>query len=200
MQQLVVNWAVLGVKSKSRGQILSLFCQQRISHCLYHFSCCSLSTGRKGICLPGWKHSANLSSEIGTGAAPDGDEDAIVGMILGLKAFENYANKPSWYNEMRQWVDASCSAFLYYNTVVQGAQRLLKLGSCWGGWNSSGNNPSYHSPGSFKVMRDFQKTFPSSERSYTLPNFGSGSLEDHWNQLIDTSYKVLNAVQCPTQG
>jgi len=152
-----------------------------------------------GSCLPGWKHSGDLSEELGTGAAPDGDEDAIVAMILAIKAFDG-KEKPTWYDDLRKWTDASCTAFLNYNTVVKNDYRLLKLGSCWGGWGNDGNNPSYHSPGSFKVMRDFHTSFPDNERDYAMPNFGSGSLEDHWNQLIDTSYEVLSATQCPTQG
>jgi hypothetical protein len=142
-----------------------------------------------------------LSAEVGSGSAPDGDEDAIVGMIIALKAFDN-KEKPTWYDELRKWADASCTSFLKHNTVVDSssAYRLVKLGSCWGGWGNNGNNPSYHSPGSFKVMRDYHIAFPYDERDYSLPNFGSGNLEDHWNQLIDTTYAVLAAVQCPAQG
>ena len=154
------------------------------------------------MCLPGWKHNGDLSGEIGTGSAPDGDEDAIVGMIIALKVFDKKV-KPSWYNELRKWADASCTAFLYYNTVLDSTQtyRILKLGSCWGGWQSNGNNPSYHSPGSFKVMRDFHVAFPQGDRDYSLPNFGgSGTLKDKWNQLIDTSYAFLATAQCPDQG
>jgi len=161
--------------------------------------CEDQSTGQSGICLPGWKFSGDLSSEVGTGAAPDGDEDAIVAMILAIKAFEGKA-KPSWYNELRKWTDASCTSFLKYNTVVKNNHRLVKLGSCWGGWGNDGNNPSYHSPGSYKVMRDFHTSFPEDERDYAMPSFGSGSLEDHWNQLIDTSYEAISATQCPAQG
>ena len=160
---------------------------------------CSESTGESGVCLPGWKHSGDLSTEEGTGSAPDGDEDAILGMIFAIKALEGKA-KPSWYNELRKWADASCSSFLKHNTVVRNGYRMLKLGSCWGGFGNDGNNPSYHSPGSFKVMRDFHVNFPANERDYALPNFGSGSLEDHWNNLIETSYEAIKASQCPDQG
>merc|ERR1712176_828563 len=156
-------------------------------------------TGQSGVCLPGWKHSGDLSTEEGTGSAPDGDEDAILGMIFAIKALEGKP-KPSWYNQLRKWADASCSAFLKYNTVTKGGYRMLKLGSCWGGWGNDGNNPSYHSPGSFKEMRDFHASFPANERYYALPNFGSGSLEDHWNNLISTSYEAIEAAQCPDQG
>eukprot|EP00547_Thalassionema_nitzschioides_P008258 CAMPEP_0194227352 /NCGR_PEP_ID=MMETSP0156-20130528/42813_1 /TAXON_ID=33649 /ORGANISM="Thalassionema nitzschioides, Strain L26-B" /LENGTH=1087 /DNA_ID=CAMNT_0038959831 /DNA_START=53 /DNA_END=3313 /DNA_ORIENTATION=+ len=161
--------------------------------------CQDTVTGQSAVCLPGWKHSGDLSSEIGSGAAPDGDEDAILGMILAIKAFDG-KEKPEWYDELRKWADSSCTSFLQYNTVVKDQHRILKLGSCWGGWGNDGNNPSYHSPGSFKVMRDYHTAFPDSERDYTMPSFGSGSLEDHWNKLIETSYEVLSATQCPDQG
>ena len=143
-----------------------------------------------------------MSQEEETGSAPDGDEDAIVGMIFALKAVVALGGTPpTWYDEVRKWADASCSSFLQHNTAVgQYDARLLKLGSCWGGWDEEGQNPSYHSPGSFKIMRDFHIDFPDQDRDYELPNYGSGSLESHWQRLIDTSYAVLDATQCPDQG
>jgi len=147
------------------------------------------------VCLPHWKHKADFSSPEGTGAAPDGDEDAIVGMIFAVKAIANEKNKPSWYNEVRRWTDASIASFMEYNTIGGDADhRLLKLGSCWGGWGSSGQNPSYHSPGSFKMMRDYHLEFPAEERSY--PSYE----EKEWNKLISTSYSLLFGVQCPSEG
>eukprot|EP00542_Grammatophora_oceanica_P004661 CAMPEP_0194065916 /NCGR_PEP_ID=MMETSP0009_2-20130614/85733_1 /TAXON_ID=210454 /ORGANISM="Grammatophora oceanica, Strain CCMP 410" /LENGTH=1128 /DNA_ID=CAMNT_0038718813 /DNA_START=91 /DNA_END=3477 /DNA_ORIENTATION=+ len=158
--------------------------------------CYDEESSNNGVCLPGWKHSADLQNEVGTGSAPDGDVDAILGMILAIKAFESKATQPAFYDELRKWADASCSSFLYHNTVVQDGHRLVKLGSCWGGFGANGNNPSYHSPGSYKAMRDYHVAFPSNERSYSLPNYGSGSLESHWDQLIATSYETLEATQC----
>jgi hypothetical protein len=73
------------------------------------------------VCLPGWKHTGDLGRELGTGAAVDGDEDATVGMILALKAVENDRPRPGWYNEVNAWADASCTAFLRYNTVIRDA-------------------------------------------------------------------------------
>ena len=148
-------------------------------------------------CLPGWKHTADFSSVVGTGAAPDGDEDAIVGMIIALKAVELDSVKPPWYDEVSEWADQSCTQFLQDNTVLSPStsHRLLKLGSCWGGWDLDGNNPSYHAPGHFRMMRDFQTSIQS--RSYTLPPYvNSGS----WNSLIDTSYKFLSTTQCQDTG
>jgi len=153
--------------------------------------------GGSSPCLPGWKHNADLSGVVGTGAAPDGDEDAIVGMIIALKAVESDSARPSWYEEVKDWADRSCTQFLQDNTVLSTSSehRLVKLGSCWGGWNSDGNNPSYHAPGHYRMMRDFQSSITS--RSYSLPSFVK---PDSWNMLIDTSYKFLATTQCPDTG
>jgi len=150
-------------------------------------------------CLPGWKHTGDLSAVAGTGAAPDGDQDAIVGMIIALRAVQNDSNLPSWYNEVYDWADASCTQFLADNTVASssGNHLLLKLGTCWGGWDSNGNNPSYHAPGHYRMMRDFQASISS--RTYTVPG-GADTLSDRWNKLIETSYKFLETTQCPDSG
>jgi len=147
------------------------------------------------VCLPDWKHSKVGGSEE-TGPAPDGDEDAIVGIMLAIKAVKNDKNKPSWYDEARKWADASATALFEFEVdKSKGDFRLMKLGSCWGGWENSGNNPSYHSPGSYRVMKDYQKSFPNQDRvGY------SAISQSEWTKLIDTSYAVLDAVQCSNNG
>ena len=148
-------------------------------------------------CLPGWKHRYDFSAVVGTGSAPDGDEDAIVGMIIALMAVQSDSVLPSWYEEVREWADQSCTQFLQDNTVLSTSKshRLLKLGSCWGGWDSAGNNPSYHAPGHFRMMRDFQASIEN--RSYILPSYVN---TDSWNSLIETSYKFFETTQCPGTG
>ena len=74
--------------------------------------------GVSSVCLPHWKHKGDFSSAEGTGAAPDGDEDAIVGMIMAVQALANEANKPDWYDEVRAWADASVAGYLSYNTIA----------------------------------------------------------------------------------
>jgi len=152
-------------------------------------------------CLPGWKYPKELDYIIGTGSAPDGDADAITGMIFGVKAIANDAERPDWFDEVSQWADASATQFMYHSTVASstGENRIVKLGSCWGGWDGNGNNPSYHAPGSYRVMRDYQAHF--SERNYALPSFDDGlSIEQRWDRLISTSYKYLDAAQCDDIG
>jgi len=163
--------------------------------------CHDTVTNKKSVCLPDWKQKADGSRTEGTGPAPDGDEDAIVGIILAIKAVANDNGKPSWYDDARKWADASSTAFFQFNVETtyfnqQTEHRMLKLGACWGGWESNGNNPSYHSPGSFKVMRDFQNEFPNADRKGKY----SGIPSDEWNKLIASSYQALNAVQCGADG
>lgn len=153
--------------------------------------------GGESPCLPGWKYSGDLNTIIGTGSAPDGDEDAIVGMIIALKAVENDVTRPMWYDEVLDWADRSCTQFLQDNTALSntGSHRIVKLGSCWGGWDADGNNPSYHAPGHYRMMRDFQDSIES--RTYVLPNFVNTAT---WNMVIDTSYKFLETTQCEDTG
>merc|ERR1712232_240045 len=147
------------------------------------------------VCLPDWRHYKTGGSE-STGPAPDADEDAIVGIILAVKAVENDTNKPSWYDEARKWADASATAFYEFEVdKSKFGHRLVKLGSCWGGWGNEGNNPSYHSPGSFRVMKDYQKNFPNNLRKGY-----SAVSQSNWKKLIDTSHDVLRAVQCSDDG
>jgi hypothetical protein len=157
--------------------------------------CKDFNTGDSHICLPDWKV-LKTGGSVGTGPAPDADEDAIVGIMLAVKAVENDRNKPSWYDEARVWADASATAFYEFEVdKSKPDHRLVKLGACWGGWNGDGNNPSYHSPGSFRVMKDYQKSFPSSLRQ----GYNAVS-QDNWQKLIDTSHEVLLAVQCSDDG
>lgn len=157
--------------------------------------CIDSSSGLSNVCLPDWRHRKTGGSE-STGPAPDADEDAIVGIIMAVKALENDANKPGWYDEARKWADASATAFFQFNVDnSRGERRLIKLGSCWGGWEGQGNNPSYHSPGSYRVMRDYQKSISDADRvGY------NGIPENEWDKLIATSYEVLRTVQCSGDG
>jgi len=116
--------------------------------------------------------------------------------MLAVKAVENDRNKPSWYDEARKWADASATAFYEFEVdKSRSDHRLVKLGSCWGGWGNEGNNPSYHSPGSFRVMKDYQKNFPNNLRKGY-----SAVSQSNWKKLIDTSHEVLRAVQCSNDG
>jgi len=156
---------------------------------------CNDGMGTVSVCLPHWQQKADLTEVRGTGAAPDGDEDAITGMILALAAVSSDDTRPGWFERAQSWTDASITAFMRYNTDSSNDDyNLVKLGSCWGGWGSSGQNPSYHSPGSYRLMRDFYKAYPNQIRPYASVS------DDDFEKLIDTSYQVLFGVQCAEQG
>lgn len=148
------------------------------------------------VCLPDWKHS-KTGGFVETGSAPDADEDATLGIIMAVRAVENDAIRPSWYEDARIWADASSTALFQFNTIEKDGFQLVKLGSCWGGWESSGNNPSYHSPAAYSAMRDFQVTngLANDQR-----NGYNAIPRADWNSLVQTSYSVLRAVQCNNGG
>ena len=78
-------------------------------------------------------------------------------MLLLVLATE--AEQPAWWDEVARWTYQSCRAFLEHLTEPHASkvasngqpQRMLKLGSCWGGWDCS--NPSYHAPGHWRAFR-----------------------------------------------
>jgi hypothetical protein len=172
-------------------------CQPNGNYCKSSFTITSGSgESSSSVCLPDWRHYKNGAGSDSTGPAPDGDEDAIVGIILAVKAVENDDIKPVWYDEARKWADASATAFFEFEVDNSKADyRLVKLGSCFGGWDYNGNNPSYHSPSSYRIMKDYQNSYPSSDRD------GYNAISQaEWTKLINTSHEVLRAVQCIDNG
>ena len=149
-------------------------------------------------CLPHWKFDDDLTLVEGTGAAVDGDEDAILGMILLLKAVEPLGSALDWYEEVALWTRESSEAFFRYNTITldsTGAQ-IVRLGSCWGGWDC--NNPSYHAPAAMKAMRDFVQT-----SSVSLGYVGvdeAAAFAQNVDAVVDVTYDILLANQCPSNG
>jgi hypothetical protein len=122
-------------------------------------------------------------------------------MIIALKAVENDDIKPNWFAEVKDWADPSCTQFLKDDTVLSrsGSHRILKLRSCWGGWDANGNNPSYHAPGHYRAFRDFQESIVGREQD-TVPSLGGQTMTEAWNMLIDTSYEFLKTTQCSETG
>jgi len=164
---------------------------------------CTTPDGSQHECLPSWKFDNSLTTEIGTGSAPDGDEDAILGMILLVLATKEDHPRPGWWVDVARWAYESCRAFLRELTVAHPTRKAangrpllaLKLGSCWGGWDC--NNPSYHGPGHFTAFRDYMVSYADS--------FGSSAeegvtLAPEWDALIETSYQILENAQCAATG
>ena len=154
-------------------------------------------------CLPSWKFDDDLVAEVSTGSAPDGDEDAILGMILLVLAGEQEAAPIAGLDDVAKWAYQSCASFLQHlstphptRTTSSGEpQRALKLGSCWGGWDC--NNPSYHAPGHFRVFRDYMM---SRDAVYGSSPSEGDALAPTWDALIETSYDIIDESQCDATG
>jgi len=157
------------------------------THCQQGGEICVDGDGTTSVCLPDWQQESDGSRSLQTGPAPDGDIDAIVGMIMTAKAIEQSSDsRPVWYEELRLWADASASAFFKYEVNADDRfgpeYRLLRLGSCWGGWEGD--------------VRDFQNSLPPSARSGSYAAVSTSE----WNKLISTSHQVILAVQCSGDG
>ena len=138
--------------------------------------------GTASLCLPSWKFDDTVTEEVGTGSAPDGDEDAILGAIVLLSATQAagtpqshsaaaeaaaeaaLAGRPKWWQDVLLWTYDSCEAFLRYDTAPHPTHmaaangyvlRAVKLGSCWGGWDCA--NPSYYAPAHYRVFQAFMR-------------------------------------------
>ena len=98
-----------------------------------------------------------LDAPLDTDSDAAADADAILAMIVLVVRFEG-EDRP-WWREVGQFAYDSCKAFLHYNTETNGAgrDRLVKLGSCRGGWACA--NPSYMSPAHHRAMRNYLVDF-----------------------------------------
>ena len=186
--------------------------------------------GGGALCLRSWKFDDQVTTEVGTGSAPDGDEDAILGMIVLLVATQHDEPRPAWWRSLAEWAYDSCSAFLQFNTAVHPAGRqatngqalrIVKLGSCWGGWDCA--NPSYYAPGHYRAFKHFMLANAHLAPPPPLMQGGGGggggggsggsgsgsavydpapaaSAAAQWDALIEASYKVLFEAQCAETG
>ncbi|CAE7775288.1 idp1, partial [Symbiodinium pilosum] len=150
-------------------------------------------------CLPHWKFGEDLTRVVGRGAAPDGDIDALTGMLLAVLALEGTDREPDWLEEVGQWAYDTCKQFYLSSTVPSpsGSHQIVKLGSCWGGWGTQGQNPSYHAPGIYRLCRDYMSKHDS---RYGGSSTEGDRFETKWETLIATTYKMLSATQCPSTG
>ena len=100
---------------------------------------------------------------------------------------------------MGQWTYDTCKQFYLSSTVSSssGRHRIVKLGSCWGGWGGQGQNPSYHAPGIYRLCRNYMKSHDS---KYGTSSSEGDGYEADWNRLIETTYKMFDATQCDSSG
>ncbi|CAE7208875.1 unnamed protein product [Symbiodinium sp. KB8] len=150
-------------------------------------------------CLPHWKFAADLTTVLETGSAPDGDADALTGMILAVLALEAQGSQAAWLAEVGQWAFDTCRQFYISSTVLSssGKHRIVKLGACWGGWGEAGQNPSYHAPAVYRLCRDYMK---KKAGQYGSSATEGDDLQAEWDKVIMTSYRALWSVQCPSTG
>jgi len=152
-------------------------------------------------CLPHWKFAEDLSNWTLVENAPDGDEDAILGLILFLRATAAVKDKYAFWPEVAKFTYQSCKQFMVTNFEVgsggNAGLRLLKLGACWGGFKPECNNPSYHAPGAFRVMRDFMIAYDEVAGSDGAEGDGFAPL---WNEAVRSSYLYLKDNQCASTG
>jgi endo-1,4-beta-D-glucanase Y len=102
--------------------------------------------------------------ENGKGAASDADEDMAWALLMADRQWGGKGSLgDSYLNIAKKQID------LVYNHEIQD-DRLLKPGDGWGDWSTA--NPSYFAPSYYRV-------------------FAKVSGNDKWNQVLQTSYEVL---------
>ncbi|KAL1500493.1 hypothetical protein AB1Y20_013150 [Prymnesium parvum] len=151
----------------------------------------------KGIaaCLPAWRFDESLRAQQSPGSATDGDEDALLGLILLISASDANA-WPLWHSAVL-WAFETARAFLRYNTIEapRGLRgRLPRLGSCWGGFDC--NNPSYIAPAHYRAFRHFMLRYAHLLDAVEEAEEAS----EAWEALYVSSYKLLAQAQCPSTG
>jgi hypothetical protein len=163
--------------------------------------CCNcLTMGTTQGYISPWKYESK--SIAGYGSATDGDEDAIMGLIVLAERESNNAN--------RIHALQSILAFLYED-IGYGSQRdtrtingnvyyVVRTGSSFGGFTDGCYNPSYFSPASYQLFADYIRLYGSS----LLPNLGDGVWWETralvFESVIDSGYKILSNVQCSNGG
>jgi endo-1,4-beta-D-glucanase Y len=101
---------------------------------------------------------------LGEGAASDADEDMAWALVMADRQWGGKGSlSDSYLNIAKKQID------LVYNHEIQD-DKLLKPGDGWGGWSTA--NPSYFAPSYYRV-------------------FAKVSGNDKWNQVLQTSYEVL---------
>lgn len=156
-------------------------------------------------CLPHQSFDRRFRKAVRAGSLATADADAIVGMIVLVVGFDGRGDV--WWYRVGQWAYDSCKAFLRYDTVLSAdKKRLPRRGNCDGG--TSCLRPGIFAPGHYKVMRqyllDFSPLFGGEpHRGVANADFASAegkAFASMFDALIETSYEVLRASQCPSTG
>jgi len=150
-----------------------------------------------------------------TGSATDGDEDAVFGMIYLAHALDH---PPDFMDTVMRALISVASADLgfpdLYRTLPDGTKVFVpRGGSKWGGltpakgkfkasFNHGCINPSYFAPASYRLMRDFAKTYWKPEFDVYLPPHVGGEksslteLVEAFNGAIVAGYNLFYRSSC----
>lgn len=147
-------------------------------------------------CLPSWLFDAGVRTQAATGSATDGDEDALLGLVLLTEA----TSAQLWpqHEHTLSWTYESLRAFLTHgvsSSTDSAGRRVPKLGSCWGGFDC--NNPSYAAPGHYRAFRAFMVRHGS---ALGIPPEETLATTRGWDALIAGSYALLDDAQCESSG
>jgi len=176
--------------------------------------CC----GNSGICkkvsgtdMPAWRFPLSNCAGLCTGSAPDGDEDALMGII--------YLAELTNDETIREYAVKSIVAFIMddlgYGDPKGNSRQvpvtgdipselqnmyLWRGGSCWGGYDTTSGdlnrdlciNPSYFSPGQWRIFRDYLLKY----NKYVPSQFDATTLAQVVNSSIVWGYNLIEHISC----
>jgi hypothetical protein len=164
-----------------------------------------------GAYMPAWRFPLSQCAMGCTGSAPDGDEDAVTGII--------YLAELTGDEEIRKYPVESIVAFVVDDLGLGDVDKnsrpvpaqgdipanlqkmfLWRGGSCWGGYDTTSGdpnrdlciNPSYFSPGQYRLFRNYLKKYPT----YIPTGYNLTELTDVIESSITWGYNTLNRIAC----
>lgn len=167
----------------------------------------------KGAYMPGWDMPYSTFGLGSMGSAPDGDEDAVTGLIYLAELLDS--------DEARQYAVRSIAAFVLEDLGAANASAnsrpvpvageippplqtmwLWRGGSCWGGYDTASTdqpkdrnlciNPAYFSPGQWRLFRDYLR-----RHAHLVPApHTAASLGAVLDSSITWGYNTLNRIAC----
>ena len=201
--ELFIGWRHLCVLSANQQQTCQVVSEDslvsREFSCRDDFLEAGASAHRRLPCFPHSKFDDSMELVRQSGSETAADLDAILGMIVLAVNFEG-SGMAWWKHWLGRWAYDSCKAFLHFNTEsnADGSERIVRSTSCGRGWGCS--SPSTHSPAHFRVFRRYMRDYHDEFGGGVKRNKDKEEFSAMWDTLIKTSYRVLEASQCPTTG
>eukprot|EP00727_Mastigamoeba_balamuthi_P008442 m51a1_g422 hypothetical protein (993) ;mRNA; r:19240-23273 len=181
------------------------------------------SVGNRGQCLcnavegadmPAWRFPLSNCAGTGcTGSAPDGDEDAVTGIIYLAELTNDDSIRQLAVRSIAAFVDADLGGGPLGYTAnsrdvpVKGSipakhQRMFlwRGGSCWGGYDTSSGDanrdmcvaPAYFSPAQWRLFARYVEKYPQ----YVPTGFTSQGISTVIDSAITWGYNLLNRISC----